>query len=166
MVTGLEKITFHSSPKEGSCQRMFGYSRIVHIQQASKVMLKILQAMIQQYMNWELLDIQARFRKHRRTRDQVANIHLISREQGNSGGVCMCVCVCVCVYMYVYICIYISASLITRKLLIVWSQQTGKFLKRWGKVLTLLVSWETCIQVKKKQNQTWNNRLVQNWKRS
>ena len=47
-------------------------------------MLKILQAMLQQYVNWEPPDMQAGFRKSKRTRDQIANIHWISREQGNS----------------------------------------------------------------------------------
>ena len=78
VVTGLEKIQsffgIHSNPKEGSCQRMFDYSRIILISQASKVMLKILQARLQQYVNHEFPDVQAGFRKGRGTRDQIANI--------------------------------------------------------------------------------------------
>ena len=77
VATGLEKICFHSSPKEGQCQRMFTYCTITLISHASKVMLKILQARLQQYVNRELTDIQAGFRKGRGTRDQIANIHLI-----------------------------------------------------------------------------------------
>ena len=67
--TGLEKISFHSSPKECS-----NYRTIVLISHTSKVMLKILQARLQQYMNHELPDVQAGFRKGRGTRDQIANI--------------------------------------------------------------------------------------------
>ena len=61
----------------------------------------------------------------------------------------------------------ISAFLTTLKPFTVWiTKICGKFLKRWGYQITLPVSWETCMQVKKQQNQTWNNRLVQNWKSS
>ena len=53
------------------------YHTIALISRASKVMLKILQARLQQYVNWELSDLQAGFRKGRGTRDQIANIHWI-----------------------------------------------------------------------------------------
>ena len=56
---------------------MFNYHTIALISHASKVMLKILQARLQQYMNCELSDVQAGFRKCRGTRDQIANIHWI-----------------------------------------------------------------------------------------
>ena len=70
VATGLEKVSFHSSPKERlQCQRMLKLPS-----HTSKVMLKILQARIQQYTNYELLDVQAGFRKGRGTRDQIANI--------------------------------------------------------------------------------------------
>ena len=74
MATGLEKVSFHSKPKERQCQRMFKLPHIALISHASKVMLKILQARLQQYMNHELPDVQAGFRKGRGTRDQIANI--------------------------------------------------------------------------------------------
>ena len=74
VATGLEKVSFHSNPKEKQFQRMLKLLHIALISHASKVMLKILQAMLQQYMNCELPDIQAGFRKGRRTRDQMANI--------------------------------------------------------------------------------------------
>ena len=74
MATGLEKVSFHSNPKERQCQRMFNHHTIVLISHASKVMLKILQAKLQQYMNQQLPDVQAGFRKGRGTRDQIANI--------------------------------------------------------------------------------------------
>ena len=70
VATGLEKVSFHSNPKECS-----NYHTIALISHASKVMLKILQARLKQYMNHELLDVQAGFRKGRGTRDQIANIH-------------------------------------------------------------------------------------------
>ena len=69
VATGLEKVSFHSNPKERQWQRMFAL--ISHV---SKVMLKILQARLQQYMNCELPDIEAGFKKGRGTRDQIANI--------------------------------------------------------------------------------------------
>ena len=72
VATGLEKVSFHSNPKECS-----NYCTIALISHASKVMLKILQARLQQYMNPEHPDVQAGFRKGRGTRDQTANIHWI-----------------------------------------------------------------------------------------
>ena len=68
MATGLEKVSFHSIPKERQCQRMLKLPHNSTISHASKVMLKILQARPQQYVNHELPDIQAGFRKGRGTR--------------------------------------------------------------------------------------------------
>ena len=76
VATGLEKVSFHSNPKERQCQKCSNYRTISLISHANKVMLKILQA-IQQYVNRELPDVQAGFRKGRGTRDQIANIHSI-----------------------------------------------------------------------------------------
>ena len=67
VATGLEKVSFHSNPKERQSQRMFNFCTIALISHVSKVMLKILQARFQQYMNHELPDVQAGFRKHRVT---------------------------------------------------------------------------------------------------
>ena len=72
--TGLEKVSFHSKPKERQCQRMLKLPHNCTIQHASKLMLKILQARLQQYMKHELTDVQARFRKGWGTRDQITNI--------------------------------------------------------------------------------------------
>ena len=72
--TGLEKVSFHSIPKKGNPKECSNYHTIALISHASKVMLKILQARLQQYMNRELPDVQAGFRKGRGTRDQIANI--------------------------------------------------------------------------------------------
>ena len=109
--------------KEGSAKECSNYHTIVLISHALKVMFKILQAQLQQYVNQELLEVQARFRKGRGTRDQIArfrkgrgtrdqiaNIHWIIEKQGNYNTT--------------------SASLTMLKPLS-RSQQTGKFLKRW-----------------------------------
>ena len=74
VATGLEKVSFHSNPKERQCQKCSIYCTIALISHASKVMLKSLQARLQQYMNHELPDVQAEFRKDRGTRNQIANI--------------------------------------------------------------------------------------------
>ena len=75
VATGLEEVSFHSSPKERQYQRHGSdYRTIALISHASKVMLKILQARLQQYVNCELPNVQAGFRKGRGTRDQIANI--------------------------------------------------------------------------------------------
>ena len=74
VATGLEKVSFHSNPKERQCQRMLKLPHIVLISHASKVMLKTLQGRLQQYVNRELPDVQAGFGKGRGTRDQIANI--------------------------------------------------------------------------------------------
>ena len=74
VATGLKKISFHSNPKEKQYQKCSKNHANALISQASKVMLKILQAKLQQYMNHEIPDVQAGFRKGRGTRDQIANI--------------------------------------------------------------------------------------------
>ena len=77
VATGLEKVSFYSNPKERQWQRMLKLPHNWTISHASKVMLKILQARLQQYVNRELPDVQADFRKGRGTRDQIANIRWI-----------------------------------------------------------------------------------------
>ena len=72
VATGLEKVSFHSNTKESSSS-----CPIALISQARKVMLKILQARLQQYVNREIPDVQAGFRKGRGTRNQIANFHRI-----------------------------------------------------------------------------------------
>ena len=75
VATGLEKASFHSNPKERNAKECSNYHTVAVISHASKVMLKILQARLQQYMNRELPDVQAGFRKGIGIRDQIANIH-------------------------------------------------------------------------------------------
>ena len=95
-------------------------------------MLKILQARLQQYMKLELPDVQAEFRKGRRTRDQIANICWIIKKQESSRKT--------------------SASLTMPKTLTVWiTTNCGKFYKRWEYQTIGHASWEICMQVKKLQ---------------
>ena len=86
VATGLEKVSFHSNPKKGNAKECSNYCIIALISHTSKaceilsiklikiLMLKILQARLQQYVNCELPDVQAGFRKGRGTRDQIASI--------------------------------------------------------------------------------------------
>ena len=76
LATGLELVNLHSNPKEGQCQRTFKlwYCGTALISHASKVIHKILQVRLQQYVNQELPDVQVGFRKGRATRDQVVHI--------------------------------------------------------------------------------------------
>ena len=80
VATGLEKVSFHSNPKERQCQRMlklpYNWAHLT----LNKVMLKIIQARLQQYVNREPPDVQAGFRKGRRTRYQTANIRWIIKK--------------------------------------------------------------------------------------
>ena len=115
VATGLEKVSFHSNPKEGNAKECSKYHTIVSISHASKVMLKILQARLQQYVNRELQDVQDGFRKGRGTQDQIANIRWIIKKarefQKN---------------IYFRFTDYIS------KPLTVWiTTNCGKLLKRW-----------------------------------
>ena len=79
VATGLEKVSFHYNAKERQCQMPLAFEcsndqTVALISHTSKVMLKILQARLQQYMNCELPDVQASFRKGRGTKDHIANI--------------------------------------------------------------------------------------------
>ena len=101
---------------------------------SSKVMLKILQASLQQYVNWELPDVRAGFRKGRGTRDQIANIRWIIEKARKFQETST------------------STSLTMLKPLTMWiTINCGKFFKRWKYQTTLLASWEICMQVKKQQ---------------
>ena len=80
VATGLEKVSFHSIPKKGNAKECSNYHTIALISHASKVMLKILQARLQQSVNCELPDVQVGFRKDRGTRDQIANVRWIIKK--------------------------------------------------------------------------------------
>ena len=97
-------------------------------------MLKILQARVQQYVNHELPDVQAVFRKGRRTRDQIANIHQIIEKAGEFQEN-----------------IYFWFTDYAKPLTVCIIKNCGKFLKRWEYQTTLSASWEMCIQVRKQQ---------------
>ena len=108
---------------KGNAKECSNYPRIVHISYANKVMLKILQVRLQQYMNQELPDVQAGFRKGRGTRDQIANIHQIIEKARNRRRIST------------------SASLTMPKPLTMWiTTNCGKFLKRWEHQTTLPAS--------------------------
>ena len=122
MATELENVSYHSYPKEGNAKECSNYRTITLISHASKVKLKILQARLQQYVNYELPDVQAGFRKGRGARSQIANIRWIIRKvrefQKN-----------------IYFCFidYCKAF--------VWiTTNCGKFFKRWEYQTTLLAS--------------------------
>ena len=92
VATGLEKVSFHSNPKERQCQRICSnYHTIALISHTSKVMLNILQAWLQQYVNREVPDLQADFKKGRGTRDQIANIcWIIEKAREFQKNICFC----------------------------------------------------------------------------
>ena len=79
-----KRSVFIPIPKKGNAKECSNYRTIALISHASRVMLKILQARLQQYVNCELPDVQDGFRKGRGTRDQIANIHLIIKKQESS----------------------------------------------------------------------------------
>ena len=80
VATGLEKVSFHSNPKENA-KECSNYCTIALISHASKIMFKILQARLQQYVNHELPDVQATFRKDKGTRDKFANMCWIIKKE-------------------------------------------------------------------------------------
>ena len=79
VATGLEMSVFIPIPKKGNTKEYSNewFFKCFFISDASKIMLRILQARLQQYVNWEIPDVQAGFRKRRRTRNKIANIHWI-----------------------------------------------------------------------------------------
>ena len=81
VATGLEKVSFHSNCQKVNATECSNYHTIALISHARKVMLKIFQARFQHYVNCELPDVQAGFRKGRGTRDQIANIHWIIEKE-------------------------------------------------------------------------------------
>ena len=84
VATELEKVSVHSNPKERQCQSVLSCCTMALISHASKVMLKILHARLQQYVNHELPGVQAVFRKDRGTRDQIAKSSGSSKSQESS----------------------------------------------------------------------------------
>ena len=132
LATGLEKVSFHSNPKESNAKECSNYLTIARISHTSKVMLTILQARLQQYMNHELPDVQAGFRKGRGTRDQLTNIHWIIEKAKEF-------------QKNIYFCFIDYAKSFD----CVDTTNCRKFFKRWEYQATLPASWEICMQVKK-----------------
>ena len=130
-----KRSVFIPIPKEGNAREFSNYCTIVLIS-CAKVMLKILQARLQQYVNHELPDVQAGFIKGRGTRDQIANIRWITEKarefQKNISS--------------------ISTLLTVPKPLTVWiTINCGTFFKRWEYQTTWIASWEIYVQVRKQQ---------------
>ena len=123
-------------PKKGNAKECSNYLTVALISHTSKVVLKSLQTRLQQYMNHELPDVPAGFRKGRGTIGQIANIcWIMEKAREFQKNIC-----------------FIDVP----KPLTVWiTTNCGKFLKRWEYQTTLPASWEICMQVRRQQNWTW-----------
>ena len=132
-------------PKKGDAKECSNCHTIVLISHISKVMLKILQARLQQYVNWELSDVQVGFRSSRGTRDQIANIHWIMEKVRNQKNIYF--------YTEVFDCVD--------------HNKLWKTLNEMGipQHITCLLR-NMCADRSNSKNWTWNNGLVQNWERS
>ena len=125
-----KRSVFNPIPKKGNAKECSNYHTITLISHASKIMLKILQARLQQYVNQELPDVQAGFRKCRGTRDQLVNIHWIIKKTREF-------------QKNIYFCFTDYAKALT-----VWiTTNCGKFLRRWEHQTTWSASWEICMQI-------------------
>ena len=130
VATGQEKVSFRSNPKKSNAKACLNCCTIALISHASKVLLNILQARLQN-VNCELPEVQAGFRKGRGTWDQIAKICWIivkTREFQKN--------------------IYLSLLTMPKPLTVWITTNCGRFLKRWA---FLPASWEICMQVKKQQ---------------
>ena len=130
MATGLKRSVFIPIPKKGNGKECSNCCATALISHASKVMLKILQARLQQYVNHELPDVQAGFRKGRGTRDQIANMCWIIEKAREF-------------QKYIHFC-FIDCAID------LWiTTNCGKFLKRWEYQTTWPASYEICMKVRK-----------------
>ena len=129
-----KKSVFIPIPKKGNAEECSDYHTIVLILHANKVMLKILQARLQQYVNQELPDVQAGFRKGRGTRDQIANICWIMEKTRVPEKH---------LFLLYWLCqsLWLGGS----------QKNCGKFWKRWEYQTIWPASGKTCMQVKKQQ---------------
>ena len=127
-----KRSVFSPFPKKGNAKEYPAYRTITVILHTSKVMLKILQARLQQYLNWEIPGVQVGFSKGRGTRDQIANIRWIIKKAREF-------------QKHIYFCLLTMPNPLT-----VWTiTNCGKFWKRWEYQTTWLASWETYMQVNK-----------------
>ena len=128
-----KRSVFTPVPKKGNAKECSNYRPIAIISHAGRVMLKILQARLQQHMNQEIPDVQTGFRKGIGTRDQIANICRITKKAR--------------VFLKTS-----TASFTKRKPLTVFiTTNCGKFWKKWEYQITWPASWVICMQDKKKQ---------------
>ena len=129
-----KRSVFIPIPKKGNPKECSDYRTIPLISHASKEMLKILQARLQQYVNREFPDVQDGFRKGRVTRDQIANIHwMIKKAREFQKNICFCFLD----YVKAFNCVD--------------HNKHGKFWRRWEYQTIWPACWETCMQVRKKQ---------------
>ena len=145
VATGLEKVNFHSSPKKGNAKECSDYHTIALISHASKIMPKILQARLEEYVNHELPIVQAGFRKSRGTRDQIGS----SKKQESSRKPST------------------SALWTIPKPLTVWITRNCENSERDGNTRPpdLPLEKPICRSGSNNWDWTWNNRLVPNRKR-
>ena len=129
-----KRSVFIPIPKKGKAKECPNYYTIVLISHTSKVMLKILQARLQQHVNCELPDVQAGFRKGRRTRDQIANICWIIEKAREFPKKNLFLLYWRCQSLWLWI-----------------TTNCGKLFKRWEYQTTWPASWEICMQVWKQQ---------------
>ena len=136
-------------PKKSNANECSNYCTIVLISHASKVILKILQARVQQYVNWELSDVQAGFRKGRGIRDQIASIHWIIEKVGEF-------------QKNIYFCFLDYAKAFDY----VDHDKVWNSLKEMGIPDTWSASWEICMKVKKQLLELDMTQWISsNWKR-
>ena len=130
-----KRSVFIPIPKKGNAKQYSNYHMIALISHTSKVMLKILQSRLQQYMNCELPDVQAAFRKGRGSRDQISNIRWIIKK-GREFQKKTSISALLTMPKPLTACITINC---------------GKFWKRWEYQTTWPASWDICIQVRRQQ---------------
>ena len=131
---GWKRSVFIPIPKKGNAKECSNYHTIVLTSHSSRIMLKILQARLQQYVNHELLDVQAGFRKSRRTRDQIAIICWIIEKAREF-------------QKHIYFCFIDYAKPLTAWI----TTNCGQFWKRQEYQTILLASCKACMLVKKQQ---------------
>ena len=131
--TGKCPFSFQSQKKAMPKNASTNYCTIAVISHTSKAMLKILQARLQKYVNHEFPEVQAGFRKGRRTRDQTDNIcWIIEKAKEFQENTYLCFIDCVKDFVWI-------------------TTNCGKFFKRWEYQTTWPASWEICMQVRKQQ---------------
>ena len=144
-----KRSVFFPIPKKGNAKECSNYHTTALISHASKVMLKILQAKFQQYVKCELPDVQAGFRKGRRTRNQIANIHWIIEKGKFQKNI------------YFYFIDYAKAFDCVDHNKLENSSRDGN-----TRPPDLPPQKSVCRLRSNSQNWTWNNRLVPNWERN